>query len=208
MTAPDERRLDREALGPDPVQAVAAWLDEAWAGSGLAYPNAACLSTVDSGGHPSGRIVLLKGVDSRGFVFFTNYRSAKAHALDARPEAALTLYWEALGRQVRTRGSVEKVTPAESDAYFASRPRVSQLGAWASSQSEPLESRGALEARFSEAETRFAAGSVPRPPHWGGYLIRPLVVEFWQEAPYRLHDRIVYRREDEDGPWAVTRLHP
>lgn len=198
--------LSVEALGPDPLVAFARWFETAQAESGLTFPNATCLSTVNAQGRPEARIVLLKGHDERGFLFFTNYRSTKARSLEARPFAALTFYWERLGRQVRVAGSVEALPAGESDAYFATRPRVSRIGAWASAQSEPLESRAALEARFREIEARYAGGDVPRPPHWGGYVVRPERIEFWQEGEGRLHDRIVYRRSD--AGWETVRLNP
>jgi pyridoxamine 5'-phosphate oxidase len=187
--------------------AFARWLREAEERSGSIFPNAVCLSTVDGSGHPQGRMVLLKGADDRGFVFFTNYGSAKGRDLDGSPRAALTFYWDPLGRQLRARGGVERVPAAESDEYFRTRPRGSQLGAWASRQSEPLESREALEARVAEAARRYEGRDVPRPPHWGGFLLRPDAVEFWQEGQDRLHDRILYRRRT-GGEWTTERLFP
>jgi pyridoxamine 5'-phosphate oxidase len=171
----------------------------------MAFPNAVCLSTVDAAGQPQGRIVLLKGADDRGFTFFTNYESAKGRELAATPRAALTFYWHDLDRQVRARGAVERVGEAESDDYFRTRPRGSRLGAWASQQSRELESREALERRVTEAAGRFP-DEVPRPPHWGGVLLRPDEIEFWQEGADRLHDRLAYRRAGEI--WSVRRLYP
>jgi pyridoxamine 5'-phosphate oxidase len=165
------------------------------------------LSTVDEMGWPAGRVVLLKSVDARGFSFFTNYRSQKGRELEAAGRGALTFYWGDLLRQVRARGVVARLPEAESDEYFRSRPRGSQIGAWASAQSEPLESREVLEARAQEVEARHAGGEIPRPPHWGGYLLTPQEMEFWQEGESRLHDRFRYRRMG-DGPWSVERLNP
>ena len=156
------------------------------------------------------RIVLVKEVTPRGFVFYTNYRSAKGRALRAEPLAALTFYWDRLAKQVRVRGPVEKVSAEESDAYFRSRPRGSRIGAWASLQSEPLESRLMLEARCREFERRYPGDEIPRPPHWGGFLVRPVEIEFWQGRDDRLHDRFLFRREgnDPEGAWGVVRLNP
>jgi pyridoxamine 5'-phosphate oxidase len=205
-----EEPLTAEILGSDPIRAFEGWLGEALDRSGMAFPNAACLSTVGEGGSPQGRIVLVKEVDPRGFVFYTNHHSAKGRALEADPRAALTFYWDVLGRQVRVRGPVERVAAEESDAYFRTRPRGSRIGAWASRQSEVLESRRVLEDRCREIEARYAGEEVPRPPHWGGILLRPVEVEFWQSRDDRLHDRIVFRREAEDvaGAWVVRRLNP
>ncbi|MBW3535320.1 MAG: pyridoxamine 5'-phosphate oxidase, partial [Gemmatimonadetes bacterium] len=174
--------------------------------SRLAMPEAMCLSTVDDDGYPEGRIVLLKDHDARGFVFYTNLRSRKARSLAARPRAGLTFYWEGLGRQVRAQGDVEPVANEDADAYFASRPVGSRVGAWASFQSEVLESREALEARFRELEDRHSQGPVPRPPHWSGLRVVPRRVEFWQEGANRLHDRFVYRRDADR--WTLERLYP
>lgn len=202
--------LTAALLGSDPIEAFARWLEDARHGSGMAFPNAVFLSTVGEGGVPQGRIVLLKEVDGRGFVFFTNYRSAKGRALESTPSAALTFYWDVLARQVRARGPVERVRAAESDAYFRTRPRGSQIGAWASRQSETLESRQVLEDRCREFEARYDGQDVPRPPHWGGILVRPVEIEFWQGRDDRLHDRIVFRREGGrvDGSWTAVRLNP
>lgn len=199
--------LTPESLGADPVRAFEEWFRVAREAHALPFPEAACLGTVDPEGWPEGRVVLLKGADDRGFRFFTNYRSAKGRALEAHPRAALTFYWGDLARQVRVQGSVERLPAEESDAYFAERPRGSRIGAWASDQSEPLAGREVLEARVRELEERYGEGPVPRPAHWGGYLLRPRAIEFWQEGPDRLHDRIRYLRRD-DGRWAVERLYP
>jgi pyridoxamine 5'-phosphate oxidase len=182
----------------DPVQQFHQWFEE---GSS----DAVTLATATSDGAPSARMVLLKGADDRGFVFFTNYESRKGRELAENPRAALLFYWPELGRQVRVEGSVERVGTAESDAYFATRPRGGQLAAAASRQSEPLESREALEARFAELDKAYP-DEVPRPPHWGGFRLVPESYEFWEHRENRLHDRFRYRR-DADG-WAIERLSP
>ena len=166
----------------------------------------AALATADASGQPSVRIVLLRGVDDRGFVFHTNYNSRKARELDANPRAALCFHWHTLEEQIRIEGSVERLPPSESDAYFARRPRGSQLGAWASNQSAPLPSRETLEEQYREVERRFGDGPVPRPPFWGGYRLVPSRIEFWFGRPDRLHDRLLYTRE-RDG-WKIERLYP
>jgi len=201
-TSPVLRRAD---VDPDPMVEFGLWFERARSAN-LVEPTAATLSTADAEGRPSGRVVLLKGVDSRGFVFYTNYESRKGIELAANPWASLLLWWDLLQRQVRIEGSVTRVSETESDSYFASRPRRSQLGAWASDQSRSLGSRGDLEERFREIERRFADRDVPRPPHWGGFLIAPETIEFWQGQSNRLHDRIRYRREGET--WVIERLSP
>lgn len=198
--------LSPETLGADPLQAFQRWLTAAESSSGMRYPNAVTLSTVDPSGQPDGRIVLLKGVDDRGFLFFTNYGSPKGQALAVHPRGALTFYWDGMGRQVRARGPVERISPEESDEYFASRPRVSRIGAWASEQSREVEGREVLNARVVELEARYPDDRVPRPSHWGGFLLRPEEVEFWQEGPFRLHDRLLYRRSPSG--WGHVRLFP
>ncbi len=172
----------------------------------MALPEACCLSTVSPEGLPEGRMILLKGADESGFVFYTNLESPKARSLAAHPHAALTFYWQPFRRQVRVLGRVEKVTEDEADAYFHTRPRESRLGAWASLQSEPLDSRETLERRFGEFSKKYEGREVPRPPHWSGYRIVPDEIEFWIERPMRLHDRFLYARSD--AGWKITRLYP
>jgi pyridoxamine 5'-phosphate oxidase len=171
-------------------------------------PNAMTLATVDAAGAPSARVVLLKGVDARGFVFYTNYESRKGRELEARPVAALMLHWKQAQEQVRIEGGVERVSVEESDAYFRTRPRQSQIGAWASLQSETLATRADLEARFAELTARFDGADVPRPPSWGGYRVVPLCVEFWYGRENRLHERYVYERGDTTQPFRHRLLFP
>jgi pyridoxamine 5'-phosphate oxidase len=171
-------------------------------------PNAMALATTDSSGMPNVRMVLLKGADANGFVFYTNGESAKGLELAANPKAALLLYWKSLNRQVRIRGSVAHVSDAEADAYFASRHRTSRIGAWASTQSRPLTSRAKLLADVARETARFGVGEVPRPPYWHGYRVTPLEIEFWQSGAFRLHDRVVFRRSSPQAPWVKTRLYP
>jgi pyridoxamine 5'-phosphate oxidase len=171
-------------------------------------PNAMALATVDADGLPDVRMVLLKGVDARGFVFYTNTMSAKGVELGGDPKAALLFHWKSLRRQVRVRGPVEAVTAEEADAYFASRPRGSQIGAWASDQSRELPDRLALERRVAEFGLKFGIGKVPRPPHWSGYRVLPQAIEFWRDRPFRLHERLAFSRESPDGAWSVARLYP
>jgi pyridoxamine 5'-phosphate oxidase len=201
---PDMAPLRREDLDPDPIAQFTAWFERASEEAPLT--EAMTLATVDANGLPDARMVLLKGWDERGFRFFTNSESAKGQQLRARPRAALILYWRELDRQVRVRGDVERLDEASSDEYFASRPRESQLGAWASPQSRPIRDREALDAELDEATTRFAGGEVARPPHWGGYLVAPETIEFWQGQVGRLHDRFIYRRGG--GGWEIERLAP
>jgi pyridoxamine 5'-phosphate oxidase len=191
----------------EPLRLFAAWMDEATRQE-PADANAMTLATVDADGLPNARMVLLKGLDERGFVFYTNLDSQKGKELDANPKAALVFYWKSLNRQVRLRGPVERVAEAEADAYFATRARLTQIGAWASKQSAPLESRLAFEKAIALYTAKFAIGAVPRPPNWSGYRIVPLVIEFWQDRPFRLHDRVEFRRNERGGAWRKTRLYP
>ena len=191
----------------EPLRLFAAWLQEA-SKSEPGDANAMTLATVDADGLPDARMVLLKGFDERGFVFYTNLDSPKARELDRTPKAALVFHWKSLSRQVRLRGPVEQVETAAADAYFATRPRLAQIGAWASKQSAPLESRMAFEKAVAFQMARFAVGKVPRPPNWSGYRVMPLVMEFWQDRPYRLHDRIAFGRSTLTSPWRKTRLYP
>jgi pyridoxamine 5'-phosphate oxidase len=191
----------------EPLRLFAAWFAEARRAEPV-NPEAMALATIDPDGLPNSRMVLLKGFDERGFVFYTNVDSAKGHELAAAPRAALSFYWKSLQRQVRARGSVEPVTVEEADAYFATRSRMAQIGAWASKQSAALESRLAFEKAVALHTAKFAIGTVPRPPYWSGYRVAPVEIEFWQEKPFRLHDRIAFKREGPSAPWRKTRLYP
>jgi pyridoxamine 5'-phosphate oxidase len=209
MNAPsgfhDDLPLRREDLLDDPIEQFRRWLGDAES-AGIPLPNAMAVATADAEGRPSVRHVLLRGVDERGFTFFTNYDSRKGRQLAENPHAGLVFLWKLLDRQVNATGTAERVDPAESDAYFATRPREARLGAWASAQSSVLDSREELERRVAEADERFAGVEVPRPPNWGGFLVRPDTVEFWQGRRSRLHDRFRYARED--GRWRIDRLSP
>src|SRR6266540_5568622 len=191
----------------EPFGLLAAWLEEA-ARSEPVDPNAMAVATVDTEGLPNARMVLLKDFDHRGLVFYTNTDSQKGRELDSNRKAALVFYWKSLARQVRLRGAAERVEDAEADAYFATRPRLAQIGAWASKQSAPLESRHAFEKAIAFYTAKFALGTIPRPPNWTGYRLRPLLIEFWKERPFRLHDRLEFHRETLDAPWRKTRLYP
>ena len=196
----------------EPFALFEAWLAEATAHE-INDPNAMALATVDADGLPNVRMVLLKGIDAagapdRGFVFYTNEHSSKGRELQGARKAALNFHWKSLRRQVRVRGTVTNASAAEADAYFASRARGSQLGAWASEQSRPLESRAALEKALAEVEARFGTDPVPRPPHWPGFRVTPATIEFWHDRPFRLHERIVFRRGADATAWDKVRLFP
>lgn len=191
----------------DPIRRFGAALERARA-TDLPEPTAMALATVGSDGRPSARMVLLKDFDARGFTFYTNLESRKAGELGAHPYAALCFHWQPLEEQVRITGRTEPVSEAEADAYFASRPRGSQVGAWSSRQSRPLPDRAELAARVRETEARFRGGDVPRPPFWSGFRVVPDRIEFWQGRPSRLHERDVYTRDSEDGEWRVEQLYP
>ncbi|SCU77010.1 Pyridoxine/pyridoxamine 5'-phosphate oxidase [Cupriavidus necator] len=197
--------LSETDVAPDPMSQFKRWFDEAVTAK-LPEPNAMTLATVDADGQPSARIVLLKGIDDRGFTFFTNYESRKGLDLAANPRAALLFHWVQLERQVRVEGHVEKVSDDESDAYFATRPLGSRVGAWASAQSREVPGRDVLEQREQEYRSKFGENP-PRPPHWGGYRLVPTALEFWQGRPSRLHDRIVFRLQPGGG-WQIVRLSP
>jgi pyridoxamine 5'-phosphate oxidase len=209
LTAGEERLLTAGDFTESdaPLALFTAWFQEAKV-SEPADANAMALATVDPDGMPNVRIVLLKGLDERGFVFYTNLESRKGQELAGNAKAGLAFHWKSLTRQVRVRGPVEPVSAAEADAYFASRPKLSQIGAWASRQSSPLESRLAFEKAVAMTTARYALGKVPRPPYWSGFRVVPLVMEFWHDRPFRLHDRVEYRRAALDAPWQRTRLYP
>ena len=189
----------------EPYVLFSRWLDDA-AKSEPNDPNATALATVDADGLPDVRMVLLKGFDDKGFVFYTNYESAKGQEILGSMKAAMCFHWKSLRRQVRVRGPVERVSDQEADAYFASRPRGSRIGAWASAQSRPLEGRFALEKAVAEYTARYAIGEIPRPPYWSGFRIKPVAIEFWHDRAFRLHDRV--RFEAEGDGWKKTRLYP
>lgn len=203
--------MTNEALTEDftestePYQLFGRWLEDATQ-SEINDPNALALSTVDSEGMPNVRMVLLKGYDTRGFVFYTNYESTKGREILSARKAAMCFHWKTLRRQVRVRGNVELVSDDEADAYYASRARGSRIGAWASKQSRPLESRFALEKAVAEYTAKYAIGNIPRPPYWSGFRIVPVSIEFWHDRPFRLHDRVIFERT-ESG-WTKTRLYP
>lgn len=201
----DKDTLDIKDLNPNPIVQFEYWFDEA-IGANVPEAHAFMVSTVNAAGKPSARIVLLRNADERGFTFFTNYNSRKGHDIEANPHASASFFWQQLQRQVRVEGIIEKVEAADSDAYFASRPRESQIGAIASEQSEPLESREALEQRVADLTQQYEGQTIPRPEHWGGYRIKPTAIEFWQGRPSRLHDRFLYTLEGEK--WGIVRLNP
>jgi pyridoxamine 5'-phosphate oxidase len=201
-----DRGLDTPDLTPEPIEAFRHWFDDA-VHAGLHEPNAMVVATVSAQGLPSTRMVLLKGVDERGFVFYTNYESQKGRDIEANPAVSLLFPWHDLQRQVRIEGLAERVSREESEAYFAARPREAQLGAWASPQSREVTSRSELDRLLGEAGRRFGDGDVPLPPQWGGYRVTPELVEFWQGRKGRMHDRLVYRRVHGDR-WHIARLAP
>lgn len=201
-----DRPLRRRDLAEDPLEQFLRWYREAEEAN-LRYPNAMAVATATADGKPSVRMVLLRQVDERGFVFYTNLESRKGREIAENPRAALLFYWEPLERQVRIEGRVELVSAAEADEYFATRPYGSQVSAWASRQSEPIASRAELERRHEEFAARYPEGAVPRPPYWGGYRVVPDAYEFWQGRADRLHDRFRYERRP-DGSWVIVRLQP
>ncbi len=204
-TSYDREALDPTALAADPLVQLRIWLDDAKAAK-IGEPNAFCLATADEHSVPSARMVLLRGLDGRGLAFYSSYFSRKGQELEANPHAAATFFWQHLQRQVRIEGTVEQLGESESDAYFLSRPRGHRLSTWASEQSEPVESRAVLESRVGHFAERFEGEEVDRPHSWGGYLIVPIRIEFWQGRTDRLHDRILYTREGHN--WTTTRLQP
>ncbi|EDX75283.1 pyridoxamine 5'-phosphate oxidase [Coleofasciculus chthonoplastes PCC 7420] len=200
------QRLNKTDAHPNPFEQFTVWFDQAVAAK-LPEPNAMTLATATPDGKPSARMVLLKGYDERGFVFYTNYKSHKGQQLLANPWGAIAFWWTQLERQVRIEGQIEQVSAEKSDAYFHSRPQDSQLGAWASEQSQVIDSREVLEQRLQQLKKEYETKTIPRPPHWGGFRLIPVAIEFWQGRPSRLHDRLLYQRTEE-GSWMIQRLSP
>ena len=207
MTEYARSTLDESSVDADAIRQFEIWFAEAKAANLSVEPNAMTLATATPDGVPSARTVLLKGVSPRGFVFFTDYRSRKGNDIAFNPRAALVFWWSELERQVRITGIVSRIPISESEAYFRTRPLGSRLGAWTSHQSQPIPSRAPLELRYTEMQSRYADGDVPLPPYWGGYLVAPDAIEFWQGRTSRLHDRLRYTRTP-DGLWAIERLSP
>lgn len=205
--ANDSLTLGETAVGSDPFGLFAAWLGEAEVAE-INDPNAMALATVDPSGLPDVRIMLLKALDAEGFVFYTNLESAKGRQILASGKAALCFHWKSLRRQVRVRGKTEPVAEADADAYYATRPRGSRLGAWASAQSQPLESRQVLADRVAEFDARYSGDAIPRPAHWSGMRVVPSEIEFWKDGEFRLHDRVLFKRAAAGGAWERTRLYP
>lgn len=199
--------MSETQINADPIALFRSWLDDATA-SEPADSNAVALATADADGRPSVRMVLLKAVDERGFVFYTNMESRKGEQIRANPTAALCFHWKSLKRQVRVEGGVVAVSKTEADAYFASRPRQSRIGAWASAQSRPMEGAFDLEKKVALFAARYAVGRIPRPPYWTGCRVTPTRIEFWSDRPFRLHERIVYERADPAAAWTIARLYP
>ncbi|HEV2560913.1 MAG TPA: pyridoxamine 5'-phosphate oxidase [Rhizomicrobium sp.] len=195
------------ADGREPMALFAQWMDEA-AKTEPNEANAMSVASVDGEGRPNIRMVLLKSADARGFVFYTNLESAKGRELLGQPHAALCFHWKTVRKQVRVRGPVARVSDEEADAYFASRPKDSQIGAWASAQSRPMEGRFAFEREIAKYAAKYALTKVPRPPYWSGFRVTPLEIEFWRDRPFRLHDRLVYARDADGKPWRTERLFP
>jgi pyridoxamine 5'-phosphate oxidase len=199
--------LTKENLARDPIEQFSCWFEDAKNCEAIVLPEAMCLSTVSAEGYPEGRMILIKGFDQEGFTFYTNMNSEKSQSLKKTPRAAMTFHWAPLGRQVRIEGSTKIVSDQEADDYFKTRPRLSQIGAWASDQSHELENRVLLEETFEACQQNFEGKDVPRPPHWSGYHLMPIRIEFWQERDNRLHDRFLFVKQSSKE-WQVVRLNP